>query len=125
MLMKALPLLIMTTGVMANADRIKGILSHTSTIAVQSEVNEITHLLVLDQISGENLPRTPEEFAVYLKKNMRIKGQAAGDTGRDVSKDPFGTEYRLTYEDGGVKVTSAGPDKTFDTPDDVYSKRSL
>jgi hypothetical protein len=125
MLTKALPLLIMTTGVVANADKIKSILGHTTTVAVQAEVNEISHLIVLDQISGEKLPGTPQEVVEYLRKNMRVKGQIASETTRDPSKDQFGVEYHVTYGEGSVIVTSAGPDKTFDTSDDVYSKRNL
>jgi hypothetical protein len=125
MFTKLLPLMIMTTGVVANADKIKAIIGHTKTVAIQSEVNEITHLLVLDQISGEKLPATPDEFAEYLRKNMRIKGQIADEHTRDPSKDQFGTPYRLAYVNGGVTVTSAGPDLQFDTTDDIYSSRTF
>lgn len=36
-------------------------------------------------------------------------------------EDPWGTPYRTKCE-RGLSVDSAGPDKKFDTPDDVHSR---
>jgi competence protein ComGC len=35
--------------------------------------------------------------------------------------DPWGTDFRIRCDTSGVTVTSAGPDKKFDTADDVTS----
>lgn len=36
-----------------------------------------------------------------------------------VRLDPWGQDFRITCTHDVVEVTSAGPDRTFDTPDDV------
>jgi hypothetical protein len=38
-------------------------------------------------------------------------------------KDPWGSPYRYTpSKDGTIEFRSAGPDRTFDTPDDAAFK---
>jgi len=123
--------MIILAGTAANLDKFKALLHYTQNVAVQAELNEITKMIILDKISGDALP-TADQFPDYLRKNMRVPtsssyGNAtqAAQLARDVSKDQFGTPYRLTYADNKVRVTSAAFDLTFDTSDDIYSEREL
>ena len=122
-LMKAIPLAMMTAGVMASADKLKPILMATQTTATQFEVNEITKMIKLDYISAPDQLPTAENFGEYLKKNMRVQDPTHAD--RDVAADQWGTAYKFEREDTVVRVISAGPDKAFGTDDDVYSRRKL
>lgn len=126
MMTSMLPLLIVLAGTAANMDKIKAFINYAQNVAVQAELNEITKMMVLDKITGDQLP-TPDQFPDYLRKNMRVAATKANETGqgRDVTKDQYGTPYRLTYTDTKVRVTSAGLDVTFDTSDDIYSEREL
>ena len=121
-----LPLMIMLAGVAMNAEKIQGLIGYSRNVAVQAEVNSITHLIVLDTINGET-PPAPEDFGKYLKSNLRVPASKQENVlARDVSKDPFGRPYRIEYPTPAqVKVTSAGQDGIFGTADDVYSLRDL
>jgi hypothetical protein len=118
---KIIPLITVAGGTAASSPQIKAqlekILETTQTVAVQQEVNDIAKMVYLDVV-GEHAPK-PEEFAAYLKKNMR----AANGGARDTSLDIWGTPYGLVYDTANhvVYVISAGPDKQYNTADDVYA----
>lgn len=119
-----MPLLIVVAGTAANVDKLKSLIGYSKRVAVQSELHEITKMMVLDRISGSDLPR-PEDFGGYLKTNMRLQKTKEGLT-RDASKDQFGFEYKVEYtRENHVRVTSAGADGKFGTTDDLYSDRGL
>lgn len=122
-----LPLLIILAGSAANIDKIKAFVNYAQNVSVQAEVNEITKMMVLDQLTGDRLPDNAEQFAEYLRKNMRVAATKASENGqaRDVTKDQYGTAYRVSYPGNKVRVTSAGLDVTFETSDDIYSERIL
>ncbi len=122
MLGKLIPLLIMIVGVTANADKIKPLLNRATDATTQFEVNALTQRIVTDVVTGGTRP-TPDEFAEYVRANMGASEQSKVE--RDVSRDQYGTPYRVRYPEGAVIVSSAGPDKKFDTSDDVYSKRKF
>lgn len=65
--------------------------------------------LVRDREAGRPLPR-PARFQAWLRQHV----EAARD-----GRDPWGTPYRLARSPDGPAVESAGPDRRFDTPDDV------
>ena len=71
---------------------------------------------------GTPLP-TPEQFPEFVRANM--VSHRSGSTPKDVSLDHWSTAYRLEYVGSKVRVVSAGPDKKFDTSDDVFSERDL
>ncbi len=122
--MSLLPMMIMMGAAAANADKLKGLIQQVTTVAVQSEVNEISKMIVLDNITGSTLPKA-EEFEAYLRANMRVPASNSAHK-RDVSKDRWQHTYRVEYPGPNqVKVSSAGPDGVFDTPDDIYSVREL
>lgn len=68
-------------------------------------------------------PPKPEDVEEAIR--TLIRGSViAGKIGADQKPlDPYGTPYRLTYAREGstrkVTVTSAGPDRTFGTADDI------
>ncbi len=57
----------------------------------------------------------PSEACPTLEK-LRVEQEISGST---ELTDPWGTPYRVTCTDAAVVVGSAGPDRTFDTPDDI------
>ena len=120
-----LPLLILTAGVTANVDKIKNLVGYSKNIAVQAELHEMTKMMMLDAISGAELPK-PDQFADYLKANMRPQKTKSGNT-RDLSTDQWGTAYKYEHDEKAntVRVTSAGADFKFGTSDDLYSERHL
>jgi hypothetical protein len=120
-LAKIIPLLILLGGSKEAIERFKPLLSYTETVAVQTEVNEITKMLVLDHISAPDTFPTPESFPEYLRQNMRVKKEIE----RDVSNDFWGTPYRLERSGNDIRVRSAGPDKAYETADDIYTTREL
>jgi hypothetical protein len=68
--------------------------------------------------------RTADEFDKQTAKN----GSYIRDReGMLAQTDPWGTKLRLSYSSGGVaeelSVCSAGPDKEFDTDDDIAEQR--
>lgn len=66
---------------------------------------------------ADNLDRQTTETGVYV----RHKGEHLPD------RDPWGTPLKVAYEQGGVAetvvVSSAGPDREFDTRDDIVQQR--
>jgi hypothetical protein len=82
-----------------------------------------------------------DDFAAWRKSTPVDKacppslGEIARFTGKDPvedTKDPWGTPYRMRCGDsfsglkaGEIAVDSAGPDKAFDTTDDVVSWKKL
>lgn len=69
--------------------------------------------LILDgkEVSGENLRGI--QFMSFNKKEENSKGEIC---------DPWKTPYRIIYDDKGPLITSAGPDKIFDTKDDITNR---
>lgn len=62
---------------------------------------------------------TKEQGLEALVKDPGVKGWK-GPYINKIPKDPWGTAYRYaTPKDPGFRIDSAGPDKKFDTDDDV------
>jgi len=80
-------------------------------VGTQTEIGDILSELVRDRNNGY-LPPAPDELSVYIHR--RVEG-ADG-------VDGWGTPYTLVQEDDSVAVVSAGPDREFDTDDDVVEK---
>lgn len=93
---------------------------------VQHEVDSIAHTVYSDKVlSNDNeLPYLSEdEWAEYIRLQMQSKS-----TARDTSKDLWVNPYQVCEADPvpgrsvrGFTVRSAGPDKSFETKDDVIS----
>lgn len=116
---KLIPVVTLAGGAAASSPKIQAqiakVVATTQVIATQHEVSEISKLVYLDSIDGQH-PK-PEQFADYLRKNMRMRDGIA----RDTSKDQWGQPYRLVYnkQRRQLIVSSAGPDTRYDTSDDI------
>jgi len=94
----------------------------------QHEVNSIVHTVYTDKVISNDgkLPYLSEyEWAEYIKRQMQSKAE-----GRDTSKDLWITPYvveEVNLVPGrtgpGFTVRSAGPDKQYQTKDDVLGGR--
>lgn len=74
---------------------------------------KLHQLLDGNTVDNENPRRIP--FMSFNKKDANSKGEIC---------DPWKTPYRITYDDKGPLITSAGPDKKFDTKDDITNRDS-
>lgn len=125
-LLKILPLAAAAGVVAMNSGALKKSLNVIGKVQVAAtsgvEMQGIAEALAGDFIETKDLPI--ENFGAWLKANMREKG---GKESRDKSKDPWGTEYRLTVDvpKNGFTVLSAGPDKGWTTEDDLKYFYSL
>lgn len=122
MLAKLLPLTIAVVGVTKNADKIKRMVDQFKTPAIQVEMSNICKVIHLDSIDGTIPDTDPEIFAAYIRRNIIAQ---KNDVTRDFSKDFWGTQYRLEVKNRVATVVSAGPDKAFDTKDDVRASTDL
>ena len=124
-LAKLLPLITVVGGAAASSPNLKAqiakVIQSTKVIATQQEVSDIAKMVYLDTVDGTQ-PK-PEEFATYLKNGMR----SANGIKRDNSRDQWGQVYTLAYDKTRreLVVTSAGPDGSFDTADDIRGSYPL
>lgn len=122
---KLIPVVTLAGGAIASSPKLQAqiakVVATTQVIATQSEVSDISKMVYLDSIDGQQ-PK-PEQFAEYLRKNMRTKDGIS----RDTSKDQWGQPYRLVYnkQRRQLIVSSAGPDMRFDTNDDIQGSYPL
>jgi hypothetical protein len=95
------------------ADAAKSVEDLAKSAGTSAEIGNIMVFLNNDSIVG-GLPNA-DTFPDYLRKNGHSLFQ--GDPGADF----WGTPYRLDRDDdtGRFAVRSAGPDLTFETPDDI------
>lgn len=125
-LLKILPLAAAAGVVVLNEDALKKSLAVVDKVrgAATSgvEMQGIAEALARDFVEDKDLPI--ENFGGWLKENLRQKD---GRETRDKSKDPWGTEYRLTVDapKNGFSVLSAGPDTTWKSEDDLNYFYSL
>jgi hypothetical protein len=125
-LLKILPLAAAAGVAVMNGDALKKSLDVVDKVRSAAtsgvEMQGIAEALARDFVDDKNLP--VEDFGGWLKENMRQKD---GRETRDKSKDPWGTEYRLTVDvpKNGFSVLSAGPDKNWKSEDDLNFFYSL
>lgn len=125
-LLKLLPLAAAAGVAVMNADALKKNLNVIGKVQVAAtsgvEMQGIAEAVAQDFLDTKDLP--VEDFGAFLKENMREKG---GRETRDKSKDPWGTGYRLVVDvpKNGFSVLSAGPDKAWQTDDDLNYFYSL
>ena len=125
-LLKLLPVAAAGLVAAVNSDALKKNLDIISKVQVAAasgvELPGIAEAVAQDFIETKDLPL--ENFGAFLKENLREKG---GKDTRDKSKDQWGTEFRLGVDAArnGFSVRSAGPDKTWQTEDDLSFFYSL
>lgn len=85
------------------------------------EIDAVADVVMTEFLETTRLPA--DDFSKFLRENIQIgKGSKEG---RDRSKDPWGTPYKLQVLKYGYEVLSAGPDKQWGTKDDIKATRSL
>ncbi len=116
---KIIPLITVAGGAAASSPNLKAqitkLLESTKVMATQHEISDIAKIVYLDTLDGTQ-PQ-PENFADYLRRNMRTKNNIQ----RDTSLDQWGKAYTLRYDrqKRQLVVTSAGPDGTYNNEDDI------
>lgn len=116
---KILPLLIIAGAAKEGVEKMQPLLDYSQSVAVQSEMNNLTRMILLDYTTDEYLP-TDEEFPDWVRRSQQTKGN------RDPANDSWGTPYRLERHEGGIVIIrSAGKDKKYDTKDDLKSQVRL
>ena len=122
-ILKLVPIATLATAGVAGKNGIsaqyKKMLSATEIAVTQQELNDLAKMIYLDHIGDTYVAES--QFPDYCRKNLLTK---VGNT-RDTSLDRWGTYYRICYSPGNFKVQSAGPDKVFDTEDDIQSGYNL
>ena len=78
------------------------------------EMANISRTIIMAYLDTEELPL--DDFPGFLRKHMRTKSEKSD---RDPALDMWGTPFRLAFRDEGYEITSAGPDATWGTPDDI------
>lgn len=125
-LLKLLPVAAAGLVAAANSDALKKNLDIIRKVQVAAasgvELPGIAEAVAQDFTETKDLPI--ENFAEFLKENLREK---SGKDTRDKSKDQWETEFRLGVDAArnGFSVRSAGPDKTWQTEDDLSFFYSL
>jgi hypothetical protein len=86
------------------------------------EMQGIANAVANEYADSGTLPLN--NFGEFLKEHMMEKG---GRETRDKSRDMWGTEYRIAArrDRNGFEITSAGPDKSWSTSDDLAFFYSL
>lgn len=82
--------------------------------SVKNEARLVARELRELELSGQRLP-TPAEFAAFMEER---------DDSDRKGRDPWGQPYYLRVTDDSIIVSSAGPDRTPATPDDVQAVMS-
>ena len=78
------------------------------------EMKNIARAVVMHYINENRLPL--KDVPGWMRESMR---QAAGEAVRDFARDPWGTEYQIRVRDTRFAIGSAGPDKLWNTEDDL------
>ncbi len=118
---KLMPLVTVVGGVGASSPKVKTqlekLFNTAKVVSVQTEVNNIAQMVYLDSLEDQIIK--PAEFADYLRKNMRVKGKLQRDTSLDFWETPYGLAY--DEKNRRLYVLSAGPDKKYNSDDDIYA----
>jgi hypothetical protein len=77
-------------------------------VQAESDLQKTSRQLVLRRNAGHRAPE-PQELAEFMAQH-----QISED-----GIDPWGTAYRLVHQGDTISISSAGPDLTFGTDDDV------
>ncbi len=116
---RLLPLILLAGAAKEGTEKIQPIVDYTTRISVQSEMNVLSRMVLLDYTVESEVP-TAEEFPAWVRKSARGKGE------RDPAKDLWGTLYRIERGPGGlVIIISAGKDKQYKTADDLKAQIHL
>lgn len=103
-------------------DRVKSAFGVGEQVAVRQRIVTIMEAARLHVSSGEQLSfRSDAAFRAFVKKQIRLRGNAKGDA----SLDLWGTPLRGKLTRQNLTITSAGPDKRFSTKDDITDTQNV
>lgn len=120
-LIKTLPVLILGAGLIKGIGKSKSLFHVSRSMAAQTEVNLIAKTLRLHTLEGEPAPQTEEEFAQFLRENLKLPDTVK----RDPALDMWGSPYVFDQGAARARVLSLGPDKALNTTDDVVAELAL
>ena len=84
------------------------------------EIKSIAQAVYMEWLDSDTLPLG--EFSQFLRENME---EAKGGNKRDKANDMWGTPYQLTRARTGFEIQCAGPDKKWNSADDITFFRKL
>lgn len=84
------------------------------------EIKSVAEAVYLEWLESDTLPL--ENFSQFLRENTE---EAKGGDRRDRANDVWGTPYRLARVRTGFEIRCAGPDKTWNSADDISFFRKL
>ena len=124
-MMKIMPLLALAGIGYANSDALKKSLDLIGKVQVEAtssiEMTNIARTVAMEYVESNTIPL--ENFSDWLKANMR---EESGKETRDHSRDMWGTAYRIARSGkNGFEIQCAGPDKMWQTADDIKLVNSL
>lgn len=84
------------------------------------EIKSIAEAVYMEWLDSDTLPL--DDFSQFMRANME---EAKGGDKRDKAKDMWGTPYRLARVRTGFEIQCAGPDKKWNSADDIAFFRRL
>ena len=124
LILKSLPLAAIGLVLMANKGALQKNLNIVEKVRVATtatiEIKSIAETVYMEWIDSDALPL--ENFSGFLRENME---EAKGGDKRNKANDMWGTPYRLARVRTGFEVRCAGPDKKWNTLDDISFFRNL
>lgn len=123
-LISCLPILAVLYGLLFSQDKLRAqwvkVVNTPRVISTQSEANDLMRAVQVHIAAGDR-PK-PEEFNEFCRRTLSVK-----DVKRDAALDAWSTPFGLVYDEANkrVYVLSAGPDRAYNTQDDIYSSAKL
>jgi len=124
LILKSLPLAAIGLVLIANKDALQKNLNIVEKVRVATtasiEIKSIAESVYMEWIDSDTLPL--ENSSGFLRENME---EAKGGNKRDRASDMWGTPYRMARVRTGFEIRYAGPDKKWNTLDDISFFRNL
>lgn len=103
-------------------DRIGSVFGVGERVVTRQRIVSVIESARLQVASGESLSfRGDAAFRRFVRKNVRIRGNAKADP----SVDMWGTPFKGALSARGLTVTSAGKDRVFTTKDDISDTQDI
>ncbi|MEW6303793.1 MAG: SEL1-like repeat protein [Verrucomicrobiota bacterium] len=123
-LLKLLPIIAVAAVIFFNRDGVKknfDVVGKVQAAATSNvELEAIADAVSMEFLESEKLPL--QNFSAFLKEHMM---EGKGQSKRDLSADMWGTPYAIARLKDGFEIRSAGPDKAWETDDDLKHFRTL
>jgi hypothetical protein len=123
--LKLLPIITLYKGLSSGGAKLGPVIDMVGISLTQYEVKKITLLTMQDAQKNGGLVH-PDTFSDFIKDNyynnyMSMIRRAMGRDGWDLSTDLWGKKYKMqsNYNATVIFIKSAGPDKQYNTKDDI------